>query len=72
MFCLPGGMGQVRTESGYQVRCTLSVVRHPAADESLKAVLDLRERDRQCAYPRGLGHHTPGCEFEVETPPDHY
>ncbi len=64
VFCPPGG-----TESGDQARCTLSVVRHP--DESLGAGLDLCERDRQCQNTLG-GYHASGCEFDLETPPDHY
>ncbi len=51
MFCPPGGIGWVVTESGDQARCMLSVVQHP--DKSLRAVLDLHERDRQCANTLG-------------------
>ncbi len=51
MFCPPGGMGRVGTESGDGARCTLSVVRCP--DESLRAVSDLCERDRQCVNTLG-------------------
>ncbi len=41
------------TESGDRARLTLLVLRCP--NESLKAVLDLHERERQCANtPRGL------------------
>ncbi len=29
-------------------------------------------REAVCEYPRGLGHHASGCEFELKTPPDHY
>ncbi len=39
------------TESGDWARLTLSVLRHPY--ESLKAVSDLHERDRQCANTLG-------------------
>ena len=55
----------------------LLVVQHP--DESVKAVLDLRERDRQCVNTLGGSDTTcpsplgsSGGEFELDTPPDHY
>ena len=51
MFHPPVGAGRVGTESGDRARCTLSVVRRP--DESLKAVSDLIERDRQCQNTLG-------------------
>ncbi len=46
MFCPAGGTAWVGTESGDQARCTLLVVQPP--DESLGAVSNLSERDRQC------------------------
>ncbi len=47
----------------------LPVVRHP--HESLKAVSDLRERDRQWfEYPRGHRYHAFDYEFKLETTMD--
>ncbi len=49
-------MGRVGTESEDQDRCMFSVLRRP--DESLKAVSDLRARDRQCANTLGGSNTT--------------
>ena len=58
--CLSQGMGRVGTDSGDQARYTVLVVRRP--DERLKAVLDLCERDRQCANTFGGSDTThPGA-----------
>ena len=49
----------------------LLVIQHP--DKSPKAASDLGERDRQCANTLGGSDTTrSGCEFELETAPDHY
>ncbi len=47
MLYPPGGIRRAGIESGDQARCMLLVIRRP--DESLRAVSDLRQRDRQCA-----------------------
>ena len=60
--------GTGRTESRDWPRLTLSLFRRP--EESLRAVSDLtRETGSGCEYPKGLGHHASGYEFELETPP---
>ncbi len=56
-----------RTESRDRPRLTLSVFLRP--DESLERLQTSRERLAACEYRKGLGHHAPGCDIELETPP---
>ncbi len=67
---VPWRDGTGRTESGDRARLTPCVLRRP--DESLKRFWTLRERWAASEYSKGLGNHTSGCEFELETPLDHY